>query len=137
MRIVKQILLLCLLGLAVVAQTPALSKDLQVGAIDWVDTGVDLRAGDSVRVSSTGSIVIGQKTTGPGGANRGFTDLIKAYPVNNAGAGALIARIGNSEAATPFLIGTSKQFDAPRAGRLFLAANRSNLDKFRDRKSVV
>ena len=121
-------LLLCLPALA---QTPAdPAKELDVDATQqWIDSGVDLRAGDSLQFTSTGTLnLANNKTAGPDGAPRGFRDLLKSYPVNEAGQGALIARIGSSDAAVPFLIGASRQFQSPRAGRLFLSVNKSTND---------
>jgi hypothetical protein len=105
------------------------AKEIEVPAADWIDTGVDLRAGDVVVISASGTLTLPQAhTAGPGGQSRGFRDLIKAYPVNDAGLGALIGRIGSSDAAVPFLVGDNKSLDVPRSGRLFLAINKSAND---------
>ncbi len=107
------------------------AKEIDVSARDaWVDTGIDVRAGDAVQFTATGTLTIGQgQTAGPQGARRGFRDLIKSYPVNEAGQGAMIGRIGSSDAAVPFLIGASRQVQIPRAGRLFLGVNKANTDQ--------
>jgi hypothetical protein len=105
------------------------TKDVNVTAADWVDTGVDLRAGDVLVVTGSGSITVSQdRATGSAGLSRGFRDLLKAYPVNDAGLGALIGRIGSSDAAVPFLVGESKRLEVPRTGRLFLAINKTGND---------
>ncbi|HEY2843112.1 MAG TPA: LssY C-terminal domain-containing protein [Bryobacteraceae bacterium] len=127
--------------LAALAQTPETSSDattldaatLSVSATDaWVDTKLDLRPGDVLSIAATGTLQVrsGKSTTSVtvGGANRGFRDLIKAYPVNEAGQGALIGRIGSSDAATPFLLGANKSWTSPRAGRLFLGINKTGSD---------
>ena len=124
-------LLLCLPALA--QTSPDLAKELDVDATQqWIDSGVDLRAGDSLQFTSTGTLTIANnknnKTIGPDGAPRGFRDLLKSYPVNEAGQGALIGRIGSSDAAVPFLIGATRQFQSLRAGRLFLSVNKSSSD---------
>ncbi len=121
-------LLLCLPALAQTANQ--LAKELDVAASEqWNDTGVDLRAGDSLQFTTTGSLDLGAgKSTGPQGAQRGFRDLIKSYPVNEAGMGALIGRIGSSDAAVPFLIGAGRQIQIQRAGRLFLSINKTSSD---------
>jgi hypothetical protein len=121
--------------LAAFAQTPSATSatELDVSAKDtWVDTGLDLRPGDVLSISASGRLkVLSGKTTSSvtaAGANRGFRDLLKAYPVNEAGQGALIGRVGSSDTATPFLVGASKSWTSPRAGKLFLGINKSGND---------
>jgi hypothetical protein len=125
-------LLLCLPALAQTANQSAndSAKELDVAAsAQWIDTGVDLHVGDSVQFTTTGTLNLGVgKSAGPQGAQRGFRDLIKSYPVNEAGLGALIGRIGSSDASVPFLIGAGRQMQVPRAGRLFLSVNKASTD---------
>ncbi len=113
------------------AVTAAKEIDIK-GTDDWVDTGLDLRPGDVLAISASGTLKIRNgrnvSSVNAEGANRGFRDLIKAYPVNDAGQGALIGRIGSTDTATPFLVGRSKSWTAPRAGRLFLSVNKSGND---------
>ncbi len=113
------------------AVTAAKEIDIK-GTDDWVDTGLDLRPGDVLAISASGTLKIRNgrnvSSVNAAGANRGFRDLIKAYPVNDAGQGALIGRIGSTDTATPFLVGRSKSWTAPRAGRLFLSVNKSGND---------
>lgn len=59
----------------------------------------------------------------PDGMSRSWRDVIRSLPVNSAGPGALIARIGNDPAVVPFLIGAKKEFLVNRPGRLFLGIN--------------
>ncbi|HTM14340.1 MAG TPA: LssY C-terminal domain-containing protein [Bryobacteraceae bacterium] len=121
------LLLLCLPALAQTANQ--LAKELDVAAsAQWVDTGLDLRAGDSVQFTTTGTVNFVGRSAGPQGAQRGFLDLIKGYPVNEAGPGALIGRVGSSDAAVPFLIGAGRQIQVSRAGRLFLSVNKTSSD---------
>ena len=119
--------LVFLFALPVFAQ-PA--KELDIKATDaWTDTGVDLRAGDALNFTVTGSVSLAQgRSASAAGANRGFRDLIKAYPVNNAGLGAVIGRIGSEDVATPFLVGANGRVQAMRAGRLFLGINKTGGD---------
>ncbi len=99
------------------------------GSGDWVDTGVDIRAGDQIEFTATGSMTVSQgRKVGAQGLARGFRDVLKAYPVNEAGQGALIGRIGNADTAIPFLVGESKKYAAPRAGRLYLSVNKAGND---------
>src|ERR1700676_701693 len=121
--------LLCLQALAQTVPEPA--KELDVAASQgWIDTAIDLRAGDSVQFTATGTLNLGLgKSTGPQGAQRGFRDLLKSYPVNEAGLGAAIGRIGSSDAAVPFLIGASRQLQVTRGGRLFVSVNKTGSDQ--------
>ncbi len=120
-------------GIAVNLGTP-INVDIPANK-DWTDTGIDLRRGDSITLSATGSVQLppqgknGEaKIVGPAGQPRGFRDLVKTYPLNTAGFGALLGKIGSSDAAEPFLIGTSKQMQVIRAGRLFVGPNASKND---------
>jgi hypothetical protein len=105
----------------------------------WVDTNIDLRAGAKVRFAATGQITYpGDPSTagklrtsgtfGPAGLPRNFADLVHQYAATNAGHGALIGRIGPADYAQPFLIGESKEYDVPVAGRLYLGLNESASD---------
>ncbi|MCU1339435.1 MAG: hypothetical protein JWO19_5016 [Bryobacterales bacterium] len=120
-----------LVCLAAFSQTPA--KELDVPAKDaWVDTGLDLRPGDVLTITAKGTLKVqsgrSSSSVTAAGAPRGFRDLLKSYPVNEAGQGALIGRIGSSETANPFLVGASKSWTAPRTGRLFLGINKTGND---------
>src|SRR5437879_4626956 len=110
------------------AQTKEL--DLQPGS-GWVDTGLDLLAGDTVRLSATGQLQYSnaRQSNGPEGLPRGFADLIRVFPLNEAGRGAVIGRIGSSDADRPFLIGTRSERRAPIAGRLFVGINQASNDR--------
>ena len=78
--------------------------DVQPGA-GWIDTNIDLTAGDSLHISATGQLQYSnaRQANSPAGLPRGFADLIRNLPVNSAGRGALVGRIGSIEAARPFL----------------------------------
>ena len=127
------VLLVCLGAAYAQAPTETSAKELDVQAKDaWVDTGLDLRPGDVLAISASGTFQVRNgksiSSVTAAGANRGFRDLIKTYPVNEAGQGALIGRVGSSDTATPFLVGASKSWTSPRAGRLFLGINKSSND---------
>lgn len=93
----------------------------------WTDTGIDLLAGDHVTIKGQGNLnYMENPNVGPQGMNRTLQDTLRALPVNAAGRGALIARIGNSDATVPFLIGGDKTFDASRSGRLYLGVNQAS-----------
>ena len=106
------------------------------GKVEWVDTNLDLRGGAKLRFTATGKITYPADTSytgkartsgtfGPDGLPRGWADLIHQYAVKDAGHGALIGRIGSDAYAQPFLVGASKEYDVPVAGRLFLGINES------------
>ncbi|HEU0120453.1 MAG TPA: LssY C-terminal domain-containing protein [Bryobacteraceae bacterium] len=95
----------------------------------WTDTGIDVAPGESVAIEASGNITYQGKDTGPEGLARGWADLIKVYPLNDAKRGALIGRIGNNEAARPFLIGTRTDRQIPISGRLFLGINQGSMDR--------
>src|ERR1700757_823780 len=72
------------------------SKVKVSGQQPWTDTGIDLIAGDHVTVTSTGQLsYMENSAVGPQGVTRTWKDTLRALPVNEAGRGALIARIGN------------------------------------------
>lgn len=102
-----------------------LAYELDVsGASQWTDTAVDLLVGDHVVITGAGSVQNRlAQAAGPEGFARDWRDVLRSLPVNNAGEGALIGRIGDPAAAVPFLIGTSKELTVSRAGRLFLGVN--------------
>jgi hypothetical protein len=54
-------------------------------------------------------------------------DTLRALTVSSAGRGALVGRVGNSNAATPFFIGANGTVLAPITGRLYLAINTDSL----------
>ncbi len=121
------------------ATKPTTIKSFEVeipAAKEWVDTNIDVRGGAKLRFTATGQITYPsdqsyagktrtQGTFGPDGLSRGFADLLHQYAVKDAGHGALIGRIGSDSYAQAFLIGASKEYDVPVAGRLYLGINQS------------
>src|SRR5271168_3246085 len=102
---------------------------------EWMDTKVDLRQGEKLRLTATGTITYPAdkkhpdgRTFGPDGLPRGFGDLIHEYAVSDAGHGSLIARLGDDDVAQTFAVGASAEYEAPVAGRLFLGINQSLRD---------
>jgi LssY C-terminus len=121
------------------AQTaPASVTSCQIdldAAKQWVDTKIDLRAGEKLRLSATGTITYPAdkkhpdgRTFGPDGLPRGFGDLIHEYAVSDAGHGSLVGRLGDDAVAQPFVVGASTEYQAPVAGRLYLGINQSLRD---------
>ncbi len=100
------------------------------GSQHWVDSGIDLRPGDRARITVTGKLQYsGANENGPEGFPRGFRDLIRNMPVNEAGRGAAVARIGDAESSLAFLVGASKEIRASVAGRLFVGINQGSNDQ--------
>lgn len=102
---------------------------------EWVDSNVDVRGGETLRVTASGKLTYppagkdpNERTFGPDGLERGWADLIHAYAVPDANHGELIARVGSGDAAQPFAIGLTKDVSVPVAGRLFLGINQSYKD---------
>jgi LssY C-terminus len=113
------------------------SYDLEISAGNqWVDTKIDLRAGEKLHLTATGTITYPAgpsskppaRSFGPAGLARGWADLIHQYAVPDGGRGALIGRLGTGEASQSFLVDAATDFDAPVAGRLFLGLNQSAKD---------
>ena len=134
-------------GVTAVAQAPsqqsapestAKSYEFDIDATkQWIDTKVDLRAGEKIHFTATGTITYPAnesskskaRSFGPDGLTRSFADLIHEYAVPDAGHGALIGRLGSADAGgQPFLIGGSLDFEAPVANRFFLGINQSLKD---------
>ena len=94
------------------------------------DTGVDLRSGDQVSITATGSVTAGRRAgiVSPEGGRAGAASILGTYPVPNAGVGALIGyiRLTNGQASQPFFVGNSLTFTAPADGRLILLINDDN-----------
>lgn len=102
----------------------AASRDPQVIVVNanerWVDTGIDLQAGDNLTIRSDGSVRLSgnmNDTSTPRGANRRAENA----PLPNYPAGALIARVGNG---APIFIGDSTGArNVTSGGRLYLSVN--------------
>ena len=99
------------------------------GDKQWTDSGIDLLAGDQLVITATGSIEILGKQCGPEGLARGWMDLLRVPPVPDAGHGALIGRVGNTEAAQPFAIGQRREMRVAYDGRLFLGINEQSSEQ--------
>jgi hypothetical protein len=128
MTMARTVLLgLALMTMPLLAQTHEL--DLRPAG-GWIDAGVALQARDTLRIGATGQMQYtdARQANGPEGLPRGFMDLIKNLPLNEAGRGTVIGRIGNNDAARPFLIGAQYSGQAWVAGELFVAVNQTSLD---------
>src|SRR5580765_3594143 len=103
------------------------SYDFTVSSGDWLDTGVMLGAGETAEFTVSGSIELqdGRRTTADG-LDRGWKDLMRQFPSNQAKVGSLIGRVSDTGASVPFSIGASGQVAMPTTGKLYLRANVSN-----------
>jgi hypothetical protein len=117
------------------AQTPGgklrLSQEVQLsGDATWIDTGIDIQAGEHVHITATGKLryTDAKNDNGPEGLARGFKDLLRVLPFNETGRGALIGRIGDQDTAEPFAIGVRRDVLAPISGRLSVGINQASSD---------
>ena len=104
---------------ATTGQTIAVGGDRQ-----WVDTGINVQAGQMVTINANGQIRVARDggLMSAAGVESGRTE---GATIPNARVGGLVARFGNSP---PVFIGESRTFRAPRAGRLFLGVNDNFFD---------
>jgi hypothetical protein len=97
-----------------------------------VDTGIDLRAGDQVTISATGTIIAGRRAgeAPPDGLRTGAGAIFgtNLRPVPTAGVGALIGSLflATGQNTQAFLVGSQLTFTAPSDGRLYLMVNDDN-----------
>ncbi len=90
----------------------------------WTDTGIAVTPADHIEFTATGQVTLADgRVSGPEGVARGWKDLLRTASLESTNPGALIARIGNSDAAQPFALGATASRDIPASGELFLAAN--------------
>ena len=107
---------------------PAQEFDI-AGDQAWLDTGIKVNPGDALHITATGTLQFSQaQPNGPEGLPRGWKDLTRNLPVNEAGRGALIGRIGDRDTSRVFLIGASKDARAVVPGHLFIFVNRATND---------
>jgi hypothetical protein len=95
--------------------------DVSLGP-NWIDTGVDVRRSERIRVDASGTIYAGRTRITPAGLST--TD--PNAPLPRAAEGELIGVIGNDYDAPIIEIGSSREFAADRDGRLYLTINRGN-----------
>ncbi len=108
-----------------------LSKSFTLdGAKIWTDTTISLEPGQHAIITAQGKLryADAKADNGPDGLTRGFKDLLRVLPFNEAGRGALIARIGDPDVAQPFLVGAIKDITSPVSGKLSLGINQATSD---------
>lgn len=87
----------------------------------WIQSGVQVRKGQRVRIEASGSVTLdGRYVVSPDGRqNARATDV----PLAGQNDGALIAVIGQDEDAPLFLVGRQREFAADRNGMLYFTLN--------------
>src|SRR5262245_39893071 len=102
------------------APVPAAAINVPANQV-WTNTGIPVVRGERISFSARGDIMISPTaSSGPNGSPA-VTSRNVRYPLQNAYAGALIGRVGNS---APFLIGTNTQpIGMPADGPLMLGIN--------------
>lgn len=96
------------------------------------DTGIDVRAGDEITISATGSVTAGQRVgaVSADGARAGASSIfgVSRRPLPTAGVGALIGYIRqtNGQNSPVFLVGSQMTLNVPTDGRLYLLVNDDN-----------
>ena len=91
----KRLIVSAAITLSIWGQTAEKPVDLEISADKvWTDTGVDVSPGEMIGVEASGTASYMGRETGPAGLIRGWADMIKTFPLNDAKRGALIGRIG-------------------------------------------
>jgi len=95
--------------------------DVSLGS-NWIDSGVDLKRGERVRVDASGTIYAGRMRITPAGLSTSDPNS----PLPRAAEGELIGVIGNDYDSPIIEIGAGRDFVADRDGRLYLTINRGS-----------
>jgi Ca2+-binding EF-hand superfamily protein len=90
--------------------------------VRWFDSGIDVRAGDTIAYRAEGTIRMSKTNDNDGASPAGAWSGRRASnaPFTDQPAGALIAKIGN---ASPLFLGESGEVRAATNGRLFFSVN--------------
>ncbi len=108
-----------------------ISQEIQItGDQHWLDTSIDVKAGERVILSASGKMRYSDAhdDNGPEGRPRGWKDLLRILPFNDAGRGAVLARIGGAESGQAFAVGQRRDLTSRSHGRLFLGINQAGDD---------
>ncbi len=124
------ILVLAVAGALSAAENTATANTLTVsvdGSKRWVDSGMDVTAGDKLHITATGTVDFSDKKgVTPAGAPREWKDTLRDLTVPSAGRGALVGQVGNDRAATPFALGADGTVTIVVSGRLYLGVNQDS-----------
>ncbi len=98
--------------------------ELSVTGKEWLDSGLSVVGGEHLSITTTGSITLadGRAVTADG-LDRGWKDLLRQFPLNQANTGALIGRVSDLGASVPFLLGAKADAVMPTSGHLYLRTN--------------
>jgi Ca2+-binding EF-hand superfamily protein len=114
------------IGTAPVGTAGQTARTLVVPATQrWVDSGIDVRAGQVIQVQADGNIRMSDNTNdgaNPSGSWSGRHAAAAPFP--DRPAGALIARVGNS---SPIFVGDNGEISAVTGGRLYFSVNDDHL----------
>jgi LssY C-terminus len=103
------------------------SYDFTLKDSEWLDTSVVLGAGEMANFTAEGSFTLADaRVATPDGLDRGWKDLLRQFPLNQAKVGALIGRVSDMGASVPFSIGANGQVPMPTSGTLYLRVNVSS-----------
>ncbi len=87
----------------------------------WIDSGIDVRAGETLNITATGRVQFSRKVEDVTGPNGQSAITRPRAPMPNMPVSALVARVGNS---APFFVGArGNALSAPQNGRLYLGIN--------------
>ena len=89
---------------------------------NWIDSGVDVRRGERIKIDATGTIYANRMRITPAGLSS--TD--PSAPLPRVAEGKLIGVIGNDFDAPIIEIGAGSELTADRDGRLYFTVNRGN-----------
>jgi hypothetical protein len=96
--------------------------------VEWVDTGIDLSAGDSVTVAASGTVSLAQHLpfipnlqTPDGNPRFPSVDMFHPFIAPGLSSWSLVGKVSQFGAA--FEVGSNSTFTAPAAGRLYLSVN--------------
>ena len=98
--------------------------EISVTGKDWIDSGLSVVSGEHLSVTATGSVTLPDgRSVAADGLDRGWKDLLRQFPLNEAKTGALIGRVSDLGASVPFLVGAKADVVMPTSGHLYLRTN--------------
>ena len=75
---------------AIPSATRKKSYELSVSGQDWLDSGLSVVGGEHLTITATGSITLADgRSVTPDGLDRGWKDLLRQFPLNQANTAAL------------------------------------------------